>query len=181
MTYSLSKSLMHDIGITLAGRISHSDHTDAPANDGSVKCHHCDARMQLKGMRLHVARHILNKTLRTAHTVATCGFCGRTSCRRSSCRRSSCTSKLVQSSSRGREKYYKVESDCTFKVLPKKQLYTFSQRTKCTNMVMNCTICMLSVWKYNFHLHMLEKHPAEEVPSDTVICEKEKKYISSKK
>ena len=106
VAYVLSKSFVHDIGLTLSTCVASNAPVDAPANDGSIKCHHCNDQLKVKDMRVHVGRHILRITLASPHLVSTCGYCGRRTC----------ISTLVIPSQRGQKKYYKVETDCSYKV-----------------------------------------------------------------
>lgn len=76
VTYSLKKADMQDLGIKLSDLNRKEHNPGAPSNDGTVKCHHCDTRLKLKSLKIHVAQHILNKTLSDGQTEATCGFCG---------------------------------------------------------------------------------------------------------
>ena len=169
VSYVLSKSFVHDIGLTLSARVTADVPVDVPANDGTVKCHHCDARLKVKDMRVHVGRHILNKTLTIPHSVSTCGYCGR----------QNCVSTLVVSSRRGQQQYYKVESDCSYKVQASKNKSTFSVRNKCTNTVLQCPICHKSMWKYNLPLHVAEEHTGMNMPTDDnfIVSEEEKKTL----
>ena len=76
----LSKSFVHDIGLILSTCVASNAPVDAPADDGSIKCHHSNDRLKVKDMRMYVGRHILIKTLASPHSVSTCGYCGRRTC-----------------------------------------------------------------------------------------------------
>ena len=62
VAYVLSKSFVHDIGLTLSTRVASNAPVDAPTNDGSIKCHHFHDRLKVKDMRMHVDRHIEKNT-----------------------------------------------------------------------------------------------------------------------
>ena len=169
--FSLKQSEIQDIGFKISETNREEHNPNVPSNDGTVKCAYCDCKLQLKSLKIHVAQHILNKTLIDGHTEATCGFCGR----------NSCTSTLIQSSIRGTKKFFKVESNCVSKITSGKQLNNFSHRTKCTNIVLPCSMCTSSIWKYNFHLHLSNVHGSDALPLEAVICDEEKKYVMNKK
>ena len=49
----LSKSFVHDIGLTLLTCVASNAPVDAPADDESIKCHHCNDRLKVYDMRMH--------------------------------------------------------------------------------------------------------------------------------
>ena len=95
-------------------------------------------RLQLKSLKMHVAQHILKNTLIDGHTEATCCFCGR----------NSCMSTLIQSSCRGYNKYFKIESNCMSKINTGKQVNKFSKRLKEQNVLISFyyVVCALLVY-----------------------------------
>ena len=67
VAYVLIKGFVYDIGLTLSTCVASNAPVDAPADDGSIKCHHCNDRLKVKDMRMNEGRHILRKTLATPH------------------------------------------------------------------------------------------------------------------
>ena len=161
---------MRDVTYASFSRVDINAPVDVPTNDGSIKCHHCNDRLKVNDMRMHVGRHILRKTLASPHSVSTCGYCGQ----------GTCISTLVVSSQRGQKKYYKVETDCCYKFQTSKSKAAFTARNKCTNVVLECYICHKSIWKYNLPLHMAEQHVGVDVLDADIVSEEEKSFFSKK-
>jgi hypothetical protein len=134
-----------------------------------VKCYHCNSTLKLKDMRKHVGRHVLTKTLANQHTAVTCGFCGRLSC----------SNQLEQTSRRGAVEFFRMKSDCSYRVLPKKQPTKFSTRNICSNGLLRCHRCAepADVWKYNMSIHFAEVHDSNHTPEEWVISDDERRGL----
>ena len=169
VVYSISKSPLHDIGLSLTSRDEniHQENNIVQVNDTRVKCYHCAALVHLKDMRKHVGRHMLNQTLINEHSVTTCGFCGR----------NICSNELVVSSHKKGNVYYKLKSNCSYAIKPKKGYTTYSGRNTCSNGVIKCKICKADIWKYNIRIHYSEVHTNTSLPEDLIISDVEKGVV----
>ena len=165
--YSVSKSFLHDIGLSLtANDAVHQEDNAVPlVVDSRVKCHHCTAVIKLKDMRKHVGKHILQKTLKNQHVIATCGFCGK---------HDTCISDLECSSRRGANLFFRIKSDCSYRVEYNKQPTKYSTRNKCSNGLVRCKVCKIVFWKYNIKLHFDESHDSADFPEDYLISDAER-------
>ena len=134
----------------------HPDHFNM-----DIYCYHCKCTLKLKDMRKHVGRHILQKTLSNPHTANTFGFCGR----------AFCSNQLEQTSRRGAVEFFRMRSDCSYRVLPKKQPTKFSTRNICSNGMLRYHRCVepADVWKYNMSIHFAEVHDSDHTPEDWII------------
>jgi len=119
-------------------------------SDTKVACKvpNCKERTDLKEMRTHVGEHILRGHVAGPNV---CGFCGL----------STCENTLVQTSSKGVKKYFRLESSCAYSYSFGKNPEKLSRRIVCTNHVVKCVVpnCSASVWTYNFVCHYTEAHP----------------------
>ena len=167
ISYSVCKSFLHDIGLSLAANdaANQDENTVSLIPEKKVKCYHCASVVKLKDMRKHVGGHILRNTLKNQHLISTCGFCGRNDI---------CTSDLVCSSRRGANQFYRMKSDCAYKVEFNKQPIKYSTRNKCSNGLVRCKECNVVLWKYNIKLHYNVVHNSDNIPEDFTMSDSER-------
>ena len=84
---------------------------------------------------------------------------------------------LLSPKKRGQHKYYKVDSDCSYKHQSAKSRLTFSAENKCTNAVLECSICHKSIWKYNLPLHMAGEHAGVDISTADIVSKEVKKLL----
>ena len=112
-------------------------------------------------MRQHVAGHILLDHLENA-----CGYCG-----------GQCLSKLIPTNKRKGVQYYKIDSECRYKIEFKKLPTMFSRRNKCTNILMKCRVCSHDIWKYALATHFSRVHTEHQLTAEEEVTEEETKFI----
>ena len=163
--YSVEKSLLHDIGITIiASNLDNGGNSSRQlAQDDTVKCKICSCKVKMEGMRKHVASHIIKKSLN--HQTGTCGYCGE-----------ECVCKLVQTSKKKGQSFFRVESNCQFMLAGKNQAKR-SRRNPCTNTLLKCSECTSDIWKYNMSLHFEANHPDCQIPNKFQISDAESKEM----
>ena len=122
-------------------------------------------------MRLHVGKHIMNKTLQN-HTATTCGFCGL----------STCQNYLMETSRKKGIPHYKIRSQCDYRVEMKRAL-KFSKRNKCTTKLLMCPSCVgndiLEVQGKYMSIHFHDAHGGigDDYPEQFGICDAEREEI----
>ena len=151
VTYNFDKSLLFDIGITIAETAS-SGQTPGSENANRKKCFLCNTSLEFEEMRVHVGKHILKGWAEGRYP---CGYCGR----------ESCESKLCAPTKKGSEYFYnKVESNCPFYIHQARRVKKASKRYPCTNYLNKCALCKADVWLYNIKHHYEDMHPNAECP-----------------
>ena len=122
----------------------------------NITCKLCSKMIKLNQMRIHVGAHILGDNLKYK-----CGFCGGLN--------EICDNKLIPTNKKMGVQYYKVSSNCDYKVLYKKKTDTYSKRNKCTNHVLMCPQCSSFQWKYNLPEHFVNCHNEYAIPDELTI------------
>lgn len=107
---------------------------------------HCQTRCKRNKMRLHIAKHILNKDINASSSL--CGFCGSLECI------SSGSSNSGTSAPKSNCKYfYSFSLACVVKS---------TKTSPCTNRPVYCPHCPNQVyWSYNLQQHYKDMHPLQ--------------------
>ena len=149
----------------LSWRRMHHHHPHRCKRILQVTCNVCHKQIDLLNMRTHIGVHILKGNL----NPSCCGFCGKGSCQN-----------MLVDSTKGRGKqFYKITSNCDYKVEWNKRPQ-YSTRNHCSNLLSHCTVCKASIWTYNMQNHYETRHPDfEDVP--TFVSEEEIQHMKNKK
>ena len=120
-----------------------------------VSCMICKKKnVELKVMRTHVGKHLINSSDICENS---CGFCGMVGCK----------TYLETSSSSGSKTFHQPKSNCPY-FYPYKRLGKKATRyTPCLNRVTSCPVCNMNIWSYNLKEHFSQKHPDED---NSVVC-----------
>ena len=165
ITYTFDKSLIFDIGISVAGSSS-STVPQNVSNENKKKCFLCNNSFKFEDLKVHVGKHILDGTAEGRYP---CGYCGRESCQ----------NKLGPPTRKNNECFYnKIESNCPFYVHQTRRVKKASNRYPCTNYLNKCVLCKADVWLYNTEHHYEDMHPEAEKPE---LDPEEVKFMSKKK
>ena len=135
------------------------DTVDAVVVKEKVPCKLCPKEVELKLMRLHVGKHILQENL-----INVCGFCGT----------QGCSIELTKSSGRGKSATQAPKSNCPhaskFSLKPAEKSTSSSP---CTNRPVVCIICHTVVWSYMMASHYSQVHNGVPCPLSVTVEERE--------
>ena len=159
--FEFEKSTVLYIGEVLEKAPAEKDDLDSHFN---LKCKLCNRMIKPIEMRTHIGAHILKDNLKYK-----CGFCGGPN--------ANCDNKLIPTNKKKGVQYYKVSSNCDYKVLYKRKPDTYSARNKCTNHVLLCPQCSSIQWKYTLPEHFQDCHNEYGVPDEFAIKDIEKNNL----
>jgi hypothetical protein len=147
------------------GKAAFSEGAVGAAAAGKFKCLVCESRkvvheVPVKQMRQHLAAHMLKQHV----DMTACGFCGR----------GDCVPQLNNHGTKHEPNWQVPPAACSRYWVKLKYQSAIGDRSKCSNVPMQCRECRLIVWKYAMAAHCREKHAAVASPSEFVISEEEK-------
>ena len=141
------------------------DGTEIVPNKETLPCKLCNNHIEMKQMRRHVGKHILEDGLENV-----CGFCGT----------QGCSLELVKSSGLGTSATLSSKSNCThFSKFSLKAAEKSTKSSPCTNRPISCTVCHVVVWSYSLSGHYKQVH--QEVVPPVMVPDEEKNLVLSKK
>ena len=141
------------------------DATDVVVGIEKVPCKLCNKEVDMKQMRLHVGKHILENNLSNV-----CGFCGT----------QGYSIGFKKSSGRVVTATLSAQANCTY--ISKFSLKAAEKTTKsspCTNRPVSCPVCNTVVWSYMMGPHYSHVHPEKTLC--TSVTSEERDMVLKKK
>ena len=142
--FTFDRQLILDLGVGMKLQTNKDESTVSLNNRKKTVVRNCKicSKKSLTAMRMHVGCHILKGEGNDSNT---CGFCGL----------NSCSNVLIQTSKKGADKHYRIQSQCSY-AETLKRAPVFSARNKCTNYLIKCVICGIDMWTYNANKHYFQ-------------------------
>jgi hypothetical protein len=148
-----------------SGKAAFSEGATGAAAAGKFKCLVCESRKKeyfvpVKQMRKHLAAHMVKNHV----DMTACGFCGK----------GDCVAQLSKYGTKQEPIYQVPTAACNRYWVKLKYVSAIGDKSKCTNVPMQCPECPTVVWKYAMAQHYHAKHAASALPEKFVLTSKEK-------